>query len=260
MPCGVHTHYIHLSCIMLYVMIHTMLLAHHATGCIHGTYCTHDSILCYPHTPERLIAQFIMRFCTRDAQHLPEVILLLLFSPQSEEVSCSINSHFPRGAWIQLRESFIVTLSPVRISSWLSYVWLLLLWLLFTALQSLSCDNIFLSRDVVFFPKLQWKFAKELRVPRYLWYVGSVLVDRKDSENMRGPQNHEHAPLSAVVWLHGTQSVWHLHRYRAHMAWVLPCQKLIPHKWGHLLLTRKEVGPLCVSALWSSSAPGQCLH
>lgn len=97
---------------MLYVMIHTMLLAHHATGCIYGAYCSHNSILCYSHTLERLIAQFIMGFCTRDARHLPEVILLLLFSPaeaqkhnptirqstpQAEEVSCSINSHFPRG-------------------------------------------------------------------------------------------------------------------------------------------------------------------
>ena len=112
MPCDVHTHYIHLSCIMLYVMIHTMLLAHHATGCIHGAYCTRDSILCYPHTLEHLIAQFIKGLCTRDARHLPEVILLLLFSPaeaqkphptirqltpQAEEVSCFINSHFPRG-------------------------------------------------------------------------------------------------------------------------------------------------------------------
>lgn len=103
MPCDVHTHSIHLSCIVLYVMIHTMLLAYHATGCIRGTYCTHDSILCYPHTPEHLTALLIMGFCTRDARHLTEAILLLLFSPaeaqkhnptirqstpQSEEVSC----------------------------------------------------------------------------------------------------------------------------------------------------------------------------
>lgn len=60
-------------------------------------------------------------------------------------------------------------------------------------------------------------------------------------------QLSDFAPLRVCGTFTGAELIWHGY---------FPCQKLIPRKWGHLLLTREEVGPLCVSALWSSFAPG----
>lgn len=117
---------------------------------------------------------------------------------------------------------------------------------------------------VLFFPHLQWQFAKEIPLLHYLWYLGSVLVERtlsicrpKEpwtliSLNSCLTSQSPHHRHSECMMLSQAQSSYDMGTSSAWWCFLVS-------GGGHLLLAREEAGLSCPRTLSSLVNAGPLL-